>query len=81
MVIERRIGEGVDWVRNIGARRFDRDVVVVGEVDARVSTSWVIGNAKEFTFDTLIGWTRDMFSITPLPITRATSRLGGLRPI
>jgi hypothetical protein len=74
MVIERRVRELENWFRDIVSRSFDGDIIVFLEVDTGLLLGWVICDAEKLTLHTRIGWAWDVFAITPLSISRATSR-------
>ena len=50
MSVEGRGSEGVDGRRNVGARCFDRDVIVVVKVDPSGLFMSVASNGKELAF-------------------------------
>ncbi len=52
----------------------NRDIIVVGEVDASVLLGRVVGDTEQFTFHTGVCGTRDMLAVTPLAISGAASR-------
>lgn len=66
MVIKRRVRERVDGFRNIVAASFDRNIVIVGEVDTGVGFGRVIWNTEEFTLDLWVWWTSNVLPVSPL---------------
>jgi hypothetical protein len=74
VIIERRVGELENWLRDIVSRSLDGDIIVLLEVDTGLLLGWVICNTEKLTLETRVGWTWNMLPITPLSITRATSR-------
>jgi hypothetical protein len=78
MVIERRVGEFQDWLGDVVAGSFDRNIVILLEVDTCLLLGWVISYAKQLSLETWVWRSSDMLSVTPLPITSAASgRRGG----
>lgn len=74
VVIERRVGELEDWLWDIVSGSLDWDIIILLEVDTGLLFGWVVCNTEELALHTWVGWTRDVFAITPLSISRATSR-------
>ena len=74
VVIERRVGELENWLWNIVSRSFNWDIIVLLEVDTSLLFGWVVLNTEELTLHADVGRARNMLAITPLSITRATSR-------
>ena len=72
VLIEGRIGELVNGLRNILSRSLDGNVIVVGEVDSGMHLGRIVGNTKKFSLQACICGTWDVFAIPPLAITRAT---------
>jgi hypothetical protein len=79
MIVQGRIGEGIDRLGDIVTTGFDRDVIVVGKVDAGVRLGWVIGDAKQLSFDFRVWRASDVLAISPLPFARAASRAAAAR--
>lgn len=74
VVIQGRVGEGVDRLRDIVTRGLHGDVVVVGKVDASVLLGGIVGKTEQFAFETGIGRTGNVLAVTPLAISRASGR-------
>jgi hypothetical protein len=74
MVIEGRVGELEDWLWNIVSRSLNWDIIVLLEVDTGLLLGWIVCNTEKFALNTWVGWAWDVFAITPLPISRTTSR-------
>jgi hypothetical protein len=74
VVIERRVGELENWLWNIVSRSFNWDIIVLLEVDTGLLFGWVVLNTEELTLHADVGRAWNMLAITPLSITRATSR-------
>jgi hypothetical protein len=74
VVVERRVFEGVDGLRDVIATSLNGNVIVVGEVDTSVLLRGVVGDAEELTFQTSVGRAGDVLAIAPLAITRAAGR-------
>ena len=73
MLIQRRIAKREDGLRNIVARSFDGNVIVLLKIDARVLLGRIIGSAKQLTLDAGVSRACNVFAIAPLAIARATS--------
>lgn len=73
MVIERRVGELQDRLRNIVSRGFDGNVVVLLEVDTGLLLQGVVGNTEELTLHSGVGGSRNVLSLAPLAVTTTTS--------
>lgn len=71
VVIQGRVGEGVDSLGDVIARGLDWDVIVVGEVDTGVLLVRVVGNTEELTLKTGVRGTGDVLAIAPLTVARA----------
>jgi hypothetical protein len=74
MVIKRWVGEGKYRFRDIVARCFHWNIVVVGEVDTSMALVRVAGDAKELTLGLNVLGTWYVLSITPLTVSRPTWR-------
>jgi hypothetical protein len=48
---------------------FDRDIIVVGEVDSSLLLGRIVGNTEKFALDACIGWAWDVFAIAPLSVS------------
>jgi len=72
VVVERRVGEVQDGLRNISTGGLDGDVVVLLEVDTGVLLRGVLGGSKEITLQTRVGRARNVLAVAPLTVTRAT---------
>jgi len=71
VVIQRRVGEVQERLRNIVARSLDGNVVVLLEVDAGVLLRRVLGGSEQIALETGISGARDVLAVAPLAITRA----------
>lgn len=69
VIVERRVGEGIDRVGDIMTAGFNRDIVIVGKVDASVSLGRIIRSAKQFSLDLWVRRTGDVLPISPLTIS------------
>ena len=56
------------------SRCFDRDIVVIGEVDAGMSLIGVVCDSEKLTLNLEILGTWNVLSVTPLTVSRATWR-------
>lgn len=74
VVIQGRVGEGVDRLRDIVTRGLHGDVVVIGEVDTGVLLGGIVGKTEKLAFETGIGRTGNVLAVTPLAISRASGR-------
>jgi hypothetical protein len=73
VVIERRVSEFQYWLGDIVAGSFDRNIVVLLEVDTSLLLGWVISYAKQLSLEAWVGGSSNMLSVTPLPIASAAS--------
>ena len=73
MVVKRRVGELEDGLWDIVSRSLDGNVIVLLEVDTGLLLGGVIEHTEELALETGVGWSRDVFSISPLSVTAATS--------
>jgi hypothetical protein len=73
VVVQRRVGEVQDGLRNILARSLDRDIVVLLEVDAAVLLGRIIGGAEEVPLHTRIGRAGNVLAVAPLTVARPAS--------
>ncbi len=69
VVIQRWVGEGVDWLWDIGSGSLDRDVIILLEVDTGLLLCWVINDTEKLTLDTWVGWTSGVLAFLPRSIT------------
>ena len=76
VVIQGRVGEGVDGLGNVLAGGLDGDVVVVGEVDAGVLLGRVVGGTEQLDLDAGVGGTGDVLSVAPLAVAGAAGGVG-----
>jgi hypothetical protein len=74
MVVKRWVSESKYRFRNIVARCFHGNVVVVGEVDTSMALVGVTGDAKQLTLGLNVLGTWYVLSITPLTVSRPTRR-------
>jgi hypothetical protein len=74
MIVKRGVGEGKNGFRDIVARCFHWNVVVVGEVDTSVALGRVAGDAEELTLGLSVLGTWYMLPIAPLTVSRPTWR-------
>jgi hypothetical protein len=56
------------------AGSFDRNIIVVGEVDSSLLLGRIVGNTEKFAFDACIGRAWDVFAIAPLSISGSSGR-------
>jgi hypothetical protein len=75
VVIEGRVGEGVDGFRDVVTGGFDGDIIIVGEVDTSLLLGRVVGDTEELTLDASVSRTGNVLAVAPLAITRATALL------
>ena len=73
MLVKWRIGKGVDGIGNIMSRGLDRDVIIIGKVDASLLLRRIIRDTKKLTLKARVGRARNVFAIAPLAVARATS--------
>jgi hypothetical protein len=74
MVVQGRVGEGVDGIGDVLARGFDGDVIVVGKVDSSLLLGGVVGDTEELTLDTGVDRAGDVLAVAPLSVARASCR-------
>jgi hypothetical protein len=74
VVVERRVGEFENGLWNIVPGSLNGNVIVLLEVDTGLLLGWVVCNTEELTLQTGVGRAWDVFTITPLSVTRPTSR-------
>jgi hypothetical protein len=72
VLVQRGGGELVDGLGDVAARGFDGDVIVLLKVDAGVLLGRIVGSAKELALNTRVRRARDVLSVSPLSVTRAT---------
>jgi hypothetical protein len=73
MVVKRWVGESEDWLRNVGTRSLDWNVIVFFEIDTSLLLGWVILDTEEFALFTWVGRTSDVLAITELTSSTTTS--------
>jgi hypothetical protein len=76
VVIKWWVSELEDGLRDIVSRGFHWDIIVFLEVNTGLLLGRIIHDTKELTLHTWIGWSRDVFSISPLSITTTASNSG-----
>ena len=69
VVIQRWVGEGENWLWNVGSGSLDWDIVVLLEVDTSLLLGWVVLDAEKLTLETLIGWAGSVLALLPGAIT------------
>jgi hypothetical protein len=72
VLIQRGSGELVNRFGNIVTGSLDGNVVVLLEVDTGVLLGRIVGCTEKFTLDTGVSRARNVLSLSPLSITRAT---------
>ena len=72
VVIQRWVGEGENWLWDVGSGSLDWDIVVLLEVDTSLLLGWVVLDAEEFTLETLVGWAGSVLALLPGAITAST---------
>jgi len=74
MIIQGRVGELGCGLWDVMSRGFDRDIIVLLEVDTSLLLSWVVNDTKEFTLHPGVSRAWNVLAVTPLTITTATVR-------
>jgi hypothetical protein len=69
MLVERRISEGDHCLWDALTRCLNRDIVVIGEVDASVGFGRVIRSSEEFSLQLDILGTGNVLAILPATIS------------
>lgn len=73
VVVQRRVGEGKDRLRNVLTGSLNGDVVVLLKVDTGVLLGWIIVGTEELALNARVGRARHVFSVLPATIPRAPS--------
>ena len=74
VVIERRVGESEDWLRDVGTGSLNWDIVVLLEVDAGLLLGWIVSNTEQLTLHAEVCGSSNVLAILPLSVAAATSR-------
>jgi hypothetical protein len=72
MIIQGRVRELGCGLWDVVSRGFDRNIIVLLEVDTSLLLGWVVNDTKKFTLHAGVGRTRNVLAVTPLTITTAT---------
>ena len=69
VVIQRWVGEGENWLWDVGSGSLDWDIVVLLEVDTSLLLGRVVLDAEELALETLVGWAGSVLALLPGAVT------------